>query len=69
MQRLTTLDGLNAGDTVTVGQQCRIPECRGRSGHLQYMHAAQPEFGTPAEFIVSVDGISRPLTRAEFDPA
>ncbi len=67
MQRHTSLDGLNAGDTVRVNATCRIPECRGRPGMIAFMYAAQPAFGTPAEFIVDVDFILRPLGREEFD--
>ncbi|MDR6220045.1 hypothetical protein J2Y00_003656 [Deinococcus soli (ex Cha et al. 2016)] len=67
MQRLTSLDGLNAGDAVRVNATCRIPECRGRTGTVQGMYAPQPEFGNPAEFLVDVDFILRPLRRDEFD--
>ncbi|PIG98306.1 hypothetical protein [Deinococcus sp. UR1] len=67
MRRLTSLDGLNAGDTVRVNVRCRIPECRGRPGTVQGVYAPQPEFGNPAEFLVDVDFILWPLRLDEFD--
>lgn len=65
MKRLSELDGIREGDTVTVNTD-RLPEDRGRHGVVLYAYPAQPEFGNPAEFIVAVDGVARPLEREEF---
>ncbi len=66
--RFTEFRGLKAGDRVRVNAQCRIAECRGQVGEFLYGHAEQPGFGSPDEYIVTIDRVARPLERHEFDP-
>lgn len=63
-----TLDGLNAGDLVSVNDRCPHPECRGEVGTIDFVFLAQPECGAPAEFVVDIRGFFTPLKRAHFDP-
>jgi len=66
MERLTSYGEWKTGDAVEVTPECRIEVCRGRKGTLEYVYAPQPEFGNPAEFIIWVDNVCRPMGEGEF---